>query len=175
MKTNLKKNIDTLKDIFQNSNELVVKEITVGKKNCAIVYLLGLNNTEFLSKFVIEPLLNYKGEISNIEIITSKILTLSECEKETDTKEIVSQLLKGKGVLLIDSLKECLVLAVDQFKERAISEPPTSTVLKGPRAGFVENLKTNLASIRKILATPRLKTKTQTRFIITLSTPPIVK
>ena len=158
MKTNLKRNIETLKEIFQNSNELVVKEIKVGKKDCAIVYLLGLNNTEFLSKFVIEPLLNFKGEISNIEIITSKILTLSECEKETETKEVVSQLLKGKGVLLIDSLKECLILAVDQFKERSISEPPTSTVLKGPRAGFVENLKTNLASIRKILATPKLKT-----------------
>lgn len=156
MKRKLQDNISYLQETFLNSNELIIKEMTIGNSKCAIAYLLGLSDTTALSKFVITPLSNYKGEVSLDKI--SQVLYVSEIVKEDKDKEIISHLLKGKGVVLLDKSKQALILAVDQFKERAIAEPPTSTVLKGPRAGFVENLKTNLASIRKILATPKLKT-----------------
>ena len=157
MKKSLSFNINYLKETFLNSNELVIKEITVGKSKYALAYLLGLGDTTAISKFVITPLTQYVGDLT-IDKLTTSILYVSEITKEDNDKEIISSLLKGKSVLMLDGEREVLVLATDQVKERAISEPPTSTVLKGPRAGFVENLKTNLASIRKILATPKLKT-----------------
>jgi len=157
MKKKLQENINFLKNTFSNSNELIIKEMMIGKSKCAIAYLLGLCDTTALSKFVITPLSQFKGNVT-LDNLCENVLYVSEITKEDNDKEIVSNLLKGKGMLFLDGEKECLILAVDQFKERAIAEPPTSTVLKGPRAGFVENLKTNLASIRKILATPKLQT-----------------
>lgn len=156
MLKDLKSNIKKLQDTFNNSNELIVKEIKNKKFNCAVIYFLGLTDTMILSEFVIEPLLKAE-EIMNTQN-TPKLIPLCEAEEESDEEKIVTGLLKGKGILLFENSEKVLILGIDKFKERAIAEPPTSTVLKGPRAGFVENLKTNLSVIRKILATPKFRT-----------------
>ena len=38
---------------------------------------------------------------------------------------------------------------MEKITVRAVSEPPTSVVINGPREGFTESLKYNLALIRK--------------------------
>lgn len=156
MKTKLKSNIKFLQDKFGNSKELVVKEISTSACDYAVVYFMGLTDTYQLSETVIRPLLELKTK-SSPDTIT-KTLPLAETEKQKDDEKIVESILKGKGVLLIDGYADAIILGIDKFKERSIAEPPTSTVLKGPRAGFVESLKTNLSILRKILATPSLRT-----------------
>ena len=158
MQKKLENNIHNIQESLGNSNELIVKEIKSGNKNCAILYLLGLSDTENLSKSVISPLIKNKQKITSLQMLTNQVLTISDTNTEKDDKNIISFILKGKGILLVDGFNECIVLAIDKFKERSIEEPPTSTVVKGPRSGFVENLKTNLSAIRKILATPKLRT-----------------
>ena len=158
MKKDLNKNIQYIKDRLGNSEELIVKEISTPHNKMAVLYMLGLNDTEILSKFVISPLSKATQKIEKMDTVSSSIITLSETTEERDNTAIISALLKGKGALIIDGFDRALILAVDTQKERAIAEPPTSTVLKGPRAGFVENLKTNLSILRKILATPKLRT-----------------
>ena len=153
----LQKRIDRIKEILGHSNELIIKEIDV-QPRIAILYMLGLNDTTALSKFVISPIQSSKESKLNIDMLKDSIITLSEMIVETDENKIIDSLLKGKGVLLLDGEKNSLILATDKYKERSVEEPPTSAVLKGPRSGFVENLKTNLSILRKILATPKLRT-----------------
>lgn len=156
METSLKKNISLIQKEMGYSNELIVKEISTQKNSCAILYLLGICDTEALSKFVVSPILE-----SNISLTPQTAISkipICEVEEEKELNKIISALIKGKGILLFENYKEVLILGIDKFKERTPSEPPTSTVLKGPREGFVENLKTNLSILRKILATPKLKT-----------------
>lgn len=158
MKKDLSKNISYIRERLGNSKELIVKEIITPNNKMAVLYMLGLNDTENLSKFVISPLSKISQKIEKISTISSSIVTLGEVTEEKDNNAMISALLKGKGLLLINGFDTALILAVDTQKERAIAEPPTSTVLKGPRAGFVENIKTNLSVLRKILATPKLRT-----------------
>lgn len=159
MKKDLSKNVKYIKSKLNDSSELVCKEIITPKCSMAVLYLMGLNDTEKLSKFVIEPLSKISQKIDKLSTLTSGIITLGETETEGDNNKIISAVLKGKAILIVNGFDKCIILAVDNYKERSIAEPPTSTVLKGPRAGFVENLKTNLSVIRKILATPKLRTK----------------
>lgn len=154
----LDKNIESIKTKLGNSDELVCKEITCGKTRCAIFYMLGLSDTQSLSYFVISPLMDYSKNIQDLKTLEREVLTLSETTEEFDEQNIISNILKGKGVLFVDGIDKCLVLSIDKYKERAIDEPPTSSVIKGPRSGFVENLKTNLSELRKILATKELRT-----------------
>lgn len=156
MNTKLQANINKIQKTFDNSNELIVKEIETKYTKCAVIYLLGLTDTIALSKFVVSPLLELEQKPTKNNI--TKILPLCETEEETDEEKITTAILKGKGILLLENCNTAIILGIDKYKERAINEPPTSTVLKGPRAGFVENLKTNLSIIRKILATPKFKT-----------------
>ncbi len=159
MKKNLDTNTEYIRTRLQNSKELIVKSFKCGDVNMNLLYMLGLNSTENISRFVLMPLGNHRGKIKNLDDIRNDIITLSETELTGDNNAIISALLKGKAILLVDGYSEAIILAVDECKERAIAEPPTSTVLKGPRAGFVENIKTNLSSLRKILATPKLITE----------------
>ncbi len=157
MQKEIDANIKYIKDKLGNSDELICKKI-IGKKNTfAILYLVGLSDTSSLSKFVISPLTSTNTTISSMQTLDN-ILLISETEIEKDRQKILSHILKGKGILLVNGLPEALILGIDQVKERSIEEPPTSSVLKGPRSGFVENLKTNLSEIRKILASPDFRT-----------------
>lgn len=156
MQKSLKTNIEFLKKEFGESNELIVKEMTTEKNNCAVLYLLGLTDTMALSKFVIAPIINSKTKLSTKSAPTK--IPICETTSESDNKKIIASLLKGKGILIFDGSSDALILGIDKFKERTPDEPPTSTVLKGPREGFVESIKTNLSIVRKILATPKFRT-----------------
>ena len=50
------------------------------------------------------------------------------------------------------------VLSIDivKYPTRVPSEPPTASVLKGPREGFVEDIKTNIALLRRRFASDKL-------------------
>lgn len=158
MQKNLQQNIDIIKAKLGNSDELICKEITCGKTKMAIFYILGLCDTASLSYFVISPIMSYGKDITELQVLQKQVLTLGETTEEEKLENIISNILKGKGVLLVDGIDKCLVLAIDKYKERAIDEPPTSSVIKGPRSGFVENLKTNLSELRKILASKSFRT-----------------
>lgn len=160
MEKSLNVNIENIKKEFGSVEELIVKEINCQGKKCAIVYMLGLTDTIALSKLVIKPMLDSSTPLTDLKTITEKIISLSEAEEISDDKKTYSDIMKGNAILLVDGIASALTLAVDKIKERAITEPPTSTVLKGPRSGFVENIKTNLSILRKILASTKLRTIT---------------
>ena len=59
-------------------------------------------------------------------------------------------------MLIADGIESVLSFGLKQFEKRAITEPPTSTVIKGPREGFVELLPVNISLLRRRLKTPDL-------------------
>lgn len=157
MQKSLDKNLETIKKEFDQSKDIIIKKIKSKNINAAVVYMLGLTDTIALSKLVVKPLQENTESINSISTLSEKILPLSEMEECSELNKIYSEIMKGKAILLVDQFDSALILAVDKIKERAITEPPTSTVLKGPRSGFVENIKTNISIIRKILASAKLK------------------
>ena len=155
-----KDNLNLIKKEFGNREDLIVREIKSGKVKFAIIYLLGLTDTENLGKLVIAPILQYqKFTAQNVlQTLQDSVLSFSEIQVEEDLEMMCEEILKGKALILAHNSKSVLLLQADKPKERAIAEPPTNAVIKGPRNGFVENLKTNLSSIKNILRTKELKT-----------------
>jgi len=70
--------------------------------------------------------------------------------------EAVQTVLNADTVLFVDGCASMLMIATAAWNTRAISEPPTTNVLRGPREGFTEYLKTNLTMLRRRLKTPDL-------------------
>ena len=101
MQKKLATNIKAIQEKLGNSNELIVKEIISGNTKCAIVYMLGLSDTELLSKFVISPLIENKQKIKDLNFLSSSILTLSETNVETDDKKIISFILNPIRIMFI--------------------------------------------------------------------------
>ncbi len=161
IKKSLKLNISNIKQQFNNSKDIIVKEFNVNKLKVAIIYLKGMTDTLMLTDFVIKPMQQAK-KVPNKNIkpyIINNIITFPEIANETNFNTIVEEISKGKVCLFFDGSNQSYLIELDKYKERSLTEPPTSAVLKGPREGFNENLKTNLSVIRKILATDKLDTE----------------
>ena len=156
--TDINANISMLKKQFKNSKDLIIKNFKISNKTACLIYLVGLNDSILINNNIMRCFekIDKLPDNFNINNLLENVVLLAESTTTSSMEECVFEILRGKAILFIDKLKECAIFGVDKQKERAIQEPPTSAVLKGPRSGFTENIKTNIASIRKIIASTDL-------------------
>ncbi len=158
---NLNENLNRINNMFDNSEDIIVKQFVCDFLECAVVYLKGMADVSLISNFVTRPMQEAKNlPNTNTDVyVVNNIINFPEINTEKQISNLVKQITKGKAVLLFNGFKTAYLIELDSPKERSLTEPPTSAVLKGPREGFNENLKTNIAVVRKIFATNTLKTE----------------
>lgn len=148
-----------IKKIFKNSAEIVFKDFLIANKLPAVlVYTKTVTDVFKLSEFVLLPCTKLK-KLPNqnvLEHIKNNVILMPEIEEKSLSLEIAEELARGKALLFVEGFDTALILFADKYYERALSEPPTSAVIKGPRKGFNENVKTNLAITRKIITSPTM-------------------
>lgn len=74
-----------------------------------------------------------------------------------DAEELVKALLGGAVVLLQEAEPIAQALQLQGGERRPVEEPKGERVVRGPREGFVESLRTNIALIRRRLKTSALR------------------
>ncbi|MBP5467558.1 MAG: spore germination protein, partial [Clostridia bacterium] len=104
---------------------------------------------------VMRPAANLKGEVNGKTL--SETFLSPETETSTDLQKAAAKIVGGESALIVDGVKSAFLFGLKKFDKRAIAEPPTSTVIKGPREGFVENLAVNVSLMRRKLSSPALK------------------
>ena len=121
-----------------------------------IVTLESMCDDNKVAEQVVQPLLEL-GQIDCVQDVQNSTFA-TQMLPCANFSEVVANYLAGYALIFVDGSDNCL--AVDTFVAmgRTISEPPTSTVMRGPREGFVESVKINLMLIRKRLRTDNLKT-----------------
>jgi spore germination protein KA len=133
------------------------------KTACTIVYADGIVNKEALGDLVARPLSkaafpkNEGGRYETKEDFIKTSLRFPELKTATDFKDAVKEVLDGNSVLLVDHLPNAWVIGAKSLPVRAVTEPPTDVAIKGPREGFIEDVKTNMSLVRKRLKTPTLR------------------
>ena len=143
---------------------------TADKTACAIVYADGIVNKELLGDLIARPLSkldlqakspsktqNEGGRYAlKLEIIQKSAL-FPELKEQEKVEDVCKEVLDGNSLLLIDGIGVGLIIGAKLTPVRAVTEPPTDVTVKGPREGFIEDVKTNMALIRKRLKTPALR------------------
>jgi spore germination protein KA/spore germination protein len=76
--------------------------------------------------------------------------------------KLLISVLGGDTGLLVDGSDRAILLGLRGMKTRSISEPETELVVRGPREGFVEHLRTNTSMLRRKIKSPHLKMKSVT-------------
>lgn len=143
-----------LQEIFSNSFDLVTVEGSVQGNPCIYAFFDGMSDRELLESGIIKPLsiLDKKADLSNI----GDYLASSSPTKQLESiDEGINEIVSSKILLFIEPN---LVYSFDlrKMSTRSVAEPPTSSVLKGPRAGFVEEISINTTLIRRRLQTKDL-------------------
>ena len=169
---NLQKNLTEIKKLLPSEDILTYSFETADKVACAIVYADGIVNKQLLGDLVARPLsrLSLLQEAKNTEneggMAKMKIKTVEETvlfpelKKLEKLMDIGKEVLDGNPLLLIDGVSIGLIIGTKLLPVRAIMEPPTDIAVKGPREGFIEDIKTNMALVRKRLKTPDLRFET---------------
>ncbi len=168
---NLNKNVQTIKEIFKDCDDIVYRNFFIGKNGelaLMFIYIDGLVNKPLLSEYVIQSLSDekniekstYKNVGTHIfKTIANEDIALSEIEEEDKMEELIVAILSGETVLLIDGINKAIVLSTRGWNTRSVEEPETETVVRGPRDGFTETLKVNTSFVRRRIRDSKLKIK----------------
>ena len=170
LNTKLSKNITTIKEAFGNSSDLIIRETLIGKlkeQSIAIIHTDGLADKTVISDFIVEPLLSDLMEISETTInelnqhLKNYCLTVGHVNDIVDFTALFSAILNGDTVILLDGLAKGIATSTKSSKDRAVTEPSTESVIRGPRESFTETLRTNTALIRRKIKSPNLWIKSR--------------
>ncbi|MBE5747681.1 MAG: spore germination protein [Clostridiales bacterium] len=89
-----------------------------------------------------------------------KALLFPELKTADDFTKAEKEILDGNSLLLVDGVAQGFIVGAKLLPNRAVMEPPTDVTVKGPREGFIEDVKTNMSLVRKRLKTPALRFET---------------
>lgn len=154
-------NFETFKNFksrFFASDDLVVRDIAIAQTSAKIVYIDNMIDSNIIQSGILEPLLKVKvlPPMSVIDFLISDILSAAGPSKKESLDELEHDVLSGNCLLFLEGETEAISFAAQGFEKRAIAEPPTSAVIKGPREGFTEDLNVNISLLRRRLKTPDL-------------------
>lgn len=148
--------LNNFKKKLKNNPDLIVRKLCSKSGDIGLVYLKSMTNEELISKSIIQPILKLKKDDINLESLKSEILQTVNCEEIDTFDEAINAIVQNNVILFLEKQNKYLKIDVEFFIFRQPSEPPTSSVLRGPREGFTENIKTNISMIRRRLKTEDL-------------------
>ena len=161
----LSKNLTTFKTLLPSEDILSYPFQTADKVACALLYADGVVNKQLLGDLVARPLssLSFKkegGMYATKEDFIKENLLFPELKSVYTFQDAMQEVLDGNSLLLVDGVAVGFIVGAKLVPTRAVAEPPTDVAVKGPREGFVEDVKTNMALVRKRLKTPNLRFET---------------
>ena len=116
----------------------------------------NIENGDNIVEKTAENVNNNDNIVENLaETIKKQIVSVSSVQEENKPDKVIEAILSGSAVVVLKT--KALIYPLYNPEKRAIQEPPTSRVVKGPREGFVEDIDINTALIRKRLKTIDLK------------------
>ena len=151
MKIEIEKVIEEIKTTLHNSSDIKIRKVMFFNNAVAIVYIAEITDNVLLNETLIDPMLSYvqNGNEKPVEVLQYKILSNNEVCEFFDVQSAVEKMLTGNSLIFVEGANKILGCDMEKLVVRAVTEPPTSVVIKGPREGFNESLKYNLALIRR--------------------------
>ena len=136
--------------------DLIVKRRFSAHRYCGVL----LYNPDISDSQTVQRLLNSieSGEekIDRAEDFIARCIPIAQAEKTDSEKKAIDGILSGDSVIVLDKVDGYILLNTRFYDKRTVTEPPTSNVMQGPREGFVEDMKTNLALVEKRIKSPNL-------------------
>lgn len=154
--------------MFGEADDLVRRPVMLGRppRRGLLVMLRSLAD-----KNLVQRTLEAMGEIAPDEQVPSAPEPLVDwlayrrasdatAGVEDQLAKAIKALLSGQALLFVEGAARIVCVGESGYPKRAIAEPETESVIRGPREGFTEDLETNLSLIRRRLRTPRFSSET---------------
>lgn len=167
---NLDENLQQFQAVFAKCSDIQYRQFDMdGGRRGSLIYLSGMADTkaidmDIMRQFMVSSITENEVRLTDDvkHTIQSKLSFISQVSWSEEFQSAVEQILSGDLALLMDGWNQVLILSAKGWETRAIEEPATEAVIRGPREGFQENVDTNISLIRRRLRTSQLKMETVT-------------
>lgn len=161
---NIDKNLKNVKQMLGDPGDLVVRELIIGgiETRAAIVYISGIVDEKLINNNILKTIqLNRKQYEKNLlDNIYKEVIAVTDVKKVSSMDETSFALLNGSTLFFLDGFHSVLLIGTTGGEQRAVEQPESEILIRGPRDGFVENIQTNMALIRRDIKDPNLRFKT---------------
>ncbi|UHA76035.1 spore germination protein [Paenibacillus sp. 481] len=163
LQRSLNDNLDIICQQVGHNTDLYMRPFGFCKHNAMLLYMDCLADKAVINQFVLEPLMRAEASDIGADVMNGDQLArslkntwipLSEIEDTNDIKHLVTCLLTGSSILLIDGSATAIVLGTKAKLMRSIEDPPSEPLVRGPRLGFIESLRANTTILRDRINDP---------------------
>lgn len=169
----LKDNEELMTEILGESVDLVKRRITFHEhKNIQAIcyYTDGLADVIKIETTISDLL--YKGNRllqqsslpsgSPLTLLKDHMLSNASFQVINKVEQAVDGILSGVAVLILDGSDEVFLIQTKGWEKRSVNEPQTEQVVRGPRDGFTESIRTNTSLVRRRIRDPKLRIEQMT-------------
>ncbi|WP_051331233.1 spore germination protein [Aneurinibacillus terranovensis] len=158
----LDKNKAILKQLFKDCSDVVFRDLKADRNTYGLlVYIDGMVKSEELHNNFLFPLLpqllNGEKPTVKTDLLDESNFSLSQLSRVKLYSDVVDNILGASSIVLVDGYDEAVVINVIGGNRRGVEEPTTESVIRGPREGFTEGIRTNTGLLRFRIKSPRLK------------------
>lgn len=157
LSAHLADNVQTLRSLYTRCSDVIFHEFRIGNRlEAVLIYIDGLTHIEEMDQHVLAPLQQDFPLDCTLADIRGKI-AVSPIKSVETIANVLEEISDGNSVLLMENEPHGLAIGLPKWDKRAIDEPSAESVLRGPREGFIESLRTNMVLLRRKIRSPHLK------------------
>lgn len=164
---NIDDNFTYIKNLFENSTDMVFRQFLCGNTKMALIYIDGMADKILLDDYVLESLMDSNGKKDYSEVdgsakLIERLMSVTDLKKVDKLNEAIKAMLAGETLMLVDNAQYCIVIATRAWPNRGVGEPSGETVVRGSRDGFTETVRFNTVLVRRRIRDTRLKIEAKT-------------
>jgi spore germination protein len=152
-------NLKILNYYFTDCPDIIQKQVALKdmRRGC-FIFIKEFMNSDLLQRDFIRPLMTMNYSMLSDKNIIDYLPTLNNslCY---DVDSVVTSVLEGKIVFLIDEVNFAVACDLMNVEKRAISEPNGEKNVRGSHDGFIESLNTNISLLRTKIKSSKFKYK----------------
>lgn len=171
LKTDIKENLRIVHEYLSDCDDVITRTFYMGQGNkhqMSLMFIDGMVQMQTVQDDILKPLmlftrqfpLEYNVGEKFFNMVKEGLLTAGDVKEIDNFGEVILGILSGDTILFIDKMEKALIISTRGWEKRGVQEPSTEAVIRGPRDGFTETYRTNVALVRRRLKDPNLKVKT---------------
>ena len=139
------------------SCDMVCRDLVVGGRRGRIWVIDGFGGDAILERmgsFWLSLKPEQVGILTQMQEFADRFVTFMEVEVSFDREDIVTSVLLGKSLLLLEGVQGAALIDAKEYPSRGVAEPLDGKVLRGAHDGFIEAVVPNMALLRRRIRDP---------------------
>ncbi|PYI51210.1 spore germination protein [Paenibacillus flagellatus] len=163
-------NLSTIQDMLQSPSDLIVRQFHVGKSKhlCGIACIDGLVDKSVINDTIMQNVMLGVAQADKdappfvtadklLDRLHTDIIPVDDIAVATSWDDIMLAVFNGDTALFVDGTSRVLLIGTRGWASRGVEEPQTEALVRGPRDGFTENIRTNTVHLRRRIRDPNLR------------------